>query len=573
MTTRPSFQPVALALLMATSLSAAPGHAQDLLLSADPMVQARAAEARHDPAEALARYLRVLSMRPKDLGALTGAGRAALDIGDPRAAIGFYARAEEIAPRNGQVKAGLGTAMLQMENPKAALKLFADAVDLGVPSGEVAGDRGLAYDLRGDNKRAQQEYALALKMRDDPETVRRLALSLAMTGDRAGALAVLDPLLRRQDIPAWRVRAFILALTGDATGAETAALAVMPRPQAMALLPFLARLKALKPQQQAAAVHFGHFPSDGRRFSDTELSAGVSPAASPAGPGVDAALIPSGAALGRGDSVTASNEPVSLAPRRRPGSPEDRLASANAPAPPPPVIIAKPVPKANASLSPKPEPAPIAKPAPVAAKISVSDPFIGPPKAAVASREPRLEIEPGFSTLPAEASRRVRLAQAGPSVPKSAASPKVDSPKAQDAQSKDDAARDSATKGKAKDAKGQDGAKDKDSAKKDGDKAKDAKSKDAKAKTSERYWAQVAGGANKADLPKAFARLKEKSPKLFVGRSAWTTPLRATNRLLVGPFKTIEAAQDFVNLAGKESLSAFAYTSPAGQEIEKLGAK
>jgi hypothetical protein len=90
-----------------------------------------------------------------------------------------------------------------------------------------------------------------------------------------------------------------------------------------------------------------------------------------------------------------------------------------------------------------------------------------------------------------------------------------------------------------------------------------------KGKSIERYWVQVAGGANKADLPKAYARLKDKSPKLLSGRSAWTTPLRATNRLLVGPFKTLAEAQEFVNLAGK-AMPSFTYTSPAGQEIEKL---
>jgi hypothetical protein len=88
-----------------------------------------------------------------------------------------------------------------------------------------------------------------------------------------------------------------------------------------------------------------------------------------------------------------------------------------------------------------------------------------------------------------------------------------------------------------------------------------------------RIWVQVAGGADKAALPREYTRLKTKAPKLLAARAAWTTPLKATNRLLVGPFKTDEEAQEFVNELQKLSLSGFAWTSGAGQKIEKLSAK
>ena len=229
----------------------------------DPMAQARDAMARNDPAEALARYLRVLARDPGDLEALSGAGAAALAVGDADAAINFYVRAEKIAPRDGRIKAGLGSALVQKEQPRAALKLLFDsATDLGISPIDVALDRGLAYDLRGDNKHAQQDYNMLLRARPSSEATRRLALSIAMAGDRAGALAVLDPLLRKQDIPAWRARAFVLAMTGDTVGGEQAAFAVLPRFQAQALKPFLERLPQLKPAEKAAAVHFGHFPED-----------------------------------------------------------------------------------------------------------------------------------------------------------------------------------------------------------------------------------------------------------------------------------------------------------------------
>jgi hypothetical protein len=102
-------------------------------------------------------------------------------------------------------------------------------------------------------------------------------------------------------------------------------------------------------------------------------------------------------------------------------------------------------------------------------------------------------------------------------------------------------------------------------------KAEAKKADPAKAAPS-RVWVQIAGGADKKALPREYARLKAKAPKLLGARGAWTTPLRATNRLLVGPFKTDKEAQAFVNELNKLDFEAFSWTSPAGQEIEKLAA-
>jgi hypothetical protein len=88
-----------------------------------------------------------------------------------------------------------------------------------------------------------------------------------------------------------------------------------------------------------------------------------------------------------------------------------------------------------------------------------------------------------------------------------------------------------------------------------------------------RVWVQIAGGAAKAALPREFARLKAKAPKVFGTRGAYTAPLNATNRLLVGPFASSKEAQAFVNQLKAQDLSGFAWTSAAGQKVEKLPAK
>lgn len=100
---------------------------------------------------------------------------------------------------------------------------------------------------------------------------------------------------------------------------------------------------------------------------------------------------------------------------------------------------------------------------------------------------------------------------------------------------------------------------------------KAAAAKKAAPKHPKRYWVQVAGGANRADLSKEWKRLTTTSPALFKGKQGWWTPLNATNRLLTGPFKSSDEAQAFVNTLAKNKLSGFPFTSPEGQAVTALG--
>ena len=214
------------------------------------------------PSAALARHVRVLAGSPRDYNALLGAGKAALATGDPEAAIGFYGRAEEVNPRSWLPKIGQGAALAQMMDASAALAAFGEAQRLGATQMALALERGLAFDLLGDQARAQADYRIALGGSDPSEARRRLALSLAISGKRAEALAALDPLLARRDSGAARARAFVLAMTGDAEGARSAVNAALPG-MAGTMEPFLRRLSSLRPADKAAAVHFGVMPGSG----------------------------------------------------------------------------------------------------------------------------------------------------------------------------------------------------------------------------------------------------------------------------------------------------------------------
>ena len=200
---------------------------------------------------------------------MLGAGRAALRMGDAAAALTFFGRADEVSPRDARVKAGMASTLIQLGQPQTALSLFAEAVALGAPEAEILADRGLAYDMTGDPRRAQQDYVAAMRRRDAPELRRRLALSLAISGHRDAALHMIDPQLRRNDRSAWRTQAFVLALTGDAAGAGRTASGQMGPGGAEQMAPFFARLHALSPAQKAMAVHLGRFPSDGRARVET----------------------------------------------------------------------------------------------------------------------------------------------------------------------------------------------------------------------------------------------------------------------------------------------------------------
>ncbi len=270
-----------------------------------------------------------LSGNPSDIDALIDAGNAALLLDDPDGAVGFFARAEQIDPRNSRVKAGLASALLGNENPYEALRLFDEAIQLGMVESSIAADRGLAYDLVGDNINAQRSYEIALRRGGGDEVLRRYALSLGITGDEKQAERLLDALLRRNDVAAWRTRAFIHAINGERKEAREIAIGTMPPHSANAIQPFLDYMPKLTKSQQAAAAHFGHFPKTaniGRPDPRNSQYASASGARRNGGR-ADAGLIPTGEPLGA--SVQAQPSP-NTAPDRKSRRQAERNGRANA---------------------------------------------------------------------------------------------------------------------------------------------------------------------------------------------------------------------------------------------------
>jgi Flp pilus assembly protein TadD len=545
------------------------------------------------PDDTLSRNLRGLAANPKSTTALMGAGRAALELGDAQAALTFFARAEEQLPRDGRIKMWIGTALVHLQQPHAALKFFRDAAELGVPVADFARDRGLAYDVAGSPREAQRDYRLALQRGRDDEATRRLALSLAISGEREPALRLLEDQLLVRDRAAERTRALVLALTGDTAGANRAAQASMPGPQASAISPFLARLPTLSPAERALAVHLGVFPGDGRTaapstYAANDFASAVTDAGRPD---------PAQALLARRQ---APPEPVSTEPRRRPGTIEAPATASVRPAParPGPANAAptgssRPTPSrpaaktdsygglASWAWSRGLEPAPRARRAETRPKPSEAPARTEPPaETAAASAAPGFSVSvppepvaelPSATEQPRTQPAEVQIAAAEPAAPPPQSEAAPSGSRLADLSAAiatvDDGEPAPARAGAAKPrppAVRTAGAATKPPAK---------KAKPAPPTEPSRVWVQIAVGAQKGALPREFARLKAKAPKLLGARAAWTAPLNATNRLLVGPFSNSKEAQAFINQLKAADLSGFAWTSEAGDKIEKLPAK
>ncbi|MDQ8758232.1 tetratricopeptide repeat protein [Sphingosinicella sp. LHD-64] len=525
--------------------------------------------------EELRRHLSALNENPRSVSALAGAGRAALDMGDPDAALTFFSRADEVSPRDARVKAGLAVAMTQLEQAPAALNLFAEAVQLGAPEAEIAGDRGLAYDSVGDPARAQRDYALALRNRDDPEIRRRMALSMAISGQSEAASRMIDAQLRRNDRAAWRTQAFILAMNGDTAGANRAAAGVMPAGMVQAMAPFFARLPSLTPAQKAMAAHFGHFPGNGTVRMASRGSGTVPPAPTSAPPSVPPPTRAQPDAPGT-TMPPRRQWPVSPIENAAPGRSRPQIAELN------PRVVGP----SNPAVSPPTGPASSATTQPPLARFQPNVPGTGASITSTAIPASTVGATPGFSLTPSGTQP-----SPGAQSPPDETTPVVAIParpfseiaalvnelrEEETVRPPANSATPPMTDRQIADGLARERARANPPARTTTAQAQPARPAPAPARATRpanpsRHWVQIATVPDRAGLAGEFNRLRGRASEQLSGRTIYTAPYgRSSSRLLVGPFDTPRAAQEFVNRLGQSSVSAFAWTSEAGQEIERL---
>ncbi|MCK0129005.1 tetratricopeptide repeat protein [Erythrobacter sp. F6033] len=289
-------------------------------------------------AQLLNRALLRLAKRPENVAALLEAGEASTKVGDLDAAMGFYAKANGIAPNDARVKLGMAGVFLKSGRPVDALPLYAAAQSAGADAGDLLSDRALAFDMVGDTVSAQPAHQRAISLRpDDTEAKRRLAISYAISGNKAGFEDVLRPMLDRRDFASFRTRAFGLAIMGEQERAAAIVDAVMPRDLASRINPYLEFMPRLTKAQQAAAANLGIFPQVadiGRE--DPRIAAytsGVTSSDSAIARTADSKLEPSGAPLGERTEAVA--QVAAAAPAPEPGFDLADVAQAPAESPSP----------------------------------------------------------------------------------------------------------------------------------------------------------------------------------------------------------------------------------------------
>ncbi|MXP47191.1 tetratricopeptide repeat protein [Altererythrobacter luteolus] len=566
-------KPLRAALFGCLMASAAPLSAQP---TQDAVSQAVVQPLPPKSATDLSEALQRLARNSRDVDALIDAGNASLAVGDVDAAIGFFGRADELSPVNARIKVGLAGAFVRRERPLEALRLFDEAEQAGAATGALAGDRGLAYDLVGDNAAAQNFYQQAMARKDDDETRRRLALSHAIAGNRSEFEKVLYPLLKKQDFAAYRTRAFGMAILGEDTEAVAIAEAVMPRDLSARIAPYLRYMPRLTKAQQAAAANLGIFPRAaqiGRDDPRIAEYAGRSSAASNA----DARLAPQGEPLGRRVASAATD---TKSPRRRP----DRGRSAVPPEPAP--VTAQPDEQATQSADLAANSG--SKPVTASAEL---------PQIAVRNSadnvQVRNELPAANSTIAAQvaaapasvppanmqaAAPSFDFAQAGAS--QSGASPVVVSTIAASNTPVKTPPDDPATVaeafanfslGPSTTAAPGAGAVDITTIKPPREVAKPPEPKTSEPpKHPERFWVQVATGKNVSALKFDWRRISRSAQGVLDGKNPHVTPWGQSNRLLAGPYASLKEARNTMNSLKENGVDSFTFTSPEGQEIDQL---
>jgi hypothetical protein len=477
--------------------------------------------------------MRRLAQKPTDLEALLRAGNASLALRDIGAAAGFFARAAAVAPNDARVLVGQGRVALEQRRPVDALRTFALAEQAGARAQDMAADRALAYDLVGDNAAAQALYRSILAVREDEEVRRRLALSLAISGNRSEFERTLYPLLKAEDRQAFRTRAFglaILGLTDDAVGIADA---MMPTDLALRMAPYLRYMPRLTKAQQAAAGNLGAFPAASEIGRDSADIAGYAAAGSRIAARANASLTPSGAALG----------PRTAQPAQPAAPPLAAQARSARPAP----VRAAP---AQAQSAP---------PAPVAATAVASRDAAGP--AVIVAAAP-----PAEQATPREEPARISLAEAfadlgpAPAVRSAPAAGAVDVARLAAARAAEEAKakREAEAKAKAR---------------------REAEAREAKAKAEKaardaepaRYWVQVGVGRNVDAFAFDWRRLARQADGALDGKGPWSAKYGATNRMLAGPYPSEAAAQAAIRQLRAKDIEALPFKSAQGEKVSKAG--
>ncbi len=588
------------ALALVTAAIAVPASAQVQPAHVATPAERAAFQERADAQKKLAGALSRIAQDGNNGFALLDAGEAAIALNDPQAALGFLARAEHAMPREARVKSALGAAMMGIGKDDQALRYFGEAESLGAREQTYLGERALAYELSGDGAAAQRDYRAALAIKPgDPTLTRNYALSMGIAGNSKAALAILNPLLASQDRASWRAQAFILAMNGQTGEAAKTVDAIMPAELARDIKPYLARMDNLTPEQKAAAVHLGKFPTGPLAPSNVRLASADTRVPAPASSrkptraernaarraerdkaqrdkAARAVPVPAGSTtLTRGRRTVVTSPAAQVVPQPAAPSPQPAATQVAQRAEPirstqlPPSSAVQPGFSGNASASAAPSLPPaqeitIAPRTMPSAPSATSTSVYGPASPTAIAPAPEKSL---FDIVNA-----IDVAPASESPPTAALSAAELERIKQEALAEQAAEEKRAAVEKAKTqaaAKARQEADAKAKAEADAKKAE----KLAKAANPARFWVQVATGGEVKALAFDFRRLAKKYAEQFKGQDGWTSQWGQTRRLVVGPFDGLKEAKAWDVAYRKAGGDSFTWSSTDGLEVEKLPGK
>jgi Flp pilus assembly protein TadD len=209
-----------------------------------------------NPAAAIAFYRRSLQDNPNQPKVEVSLGMALLQTGAPGEAAETFRKVISRFPQDTGALNGLGIALVELGKPAAALDPLRKAA-AAAPAPRTYRTLGVAENLLGQNQQAEADYSRGLALApDDPGLNNNLGLSMALSGNFDGAIALLRRAAHRPNAtPQTRQNlALALGLAGRTTEAAQVARADLDERSVQSNLAYYAVLRAMSPKERIEAL-------------------------------------------------------------------------------------------------------------------------------------------------------------------------------------------------------------------------------------------------------------------------------------------------------------------------------
>jgi Flp pilus assembly protein TadD len=210
-----------------------------------------------DLGNAVGVFRRASEVDPLNPAPLVAAGDVLLEMGSVNEAIVAYNNALLRGSQNSPALLGLAKAYLKSGKPALALDPLAKAYALNPDDPKVLLLLGVTKDLSGEHQEAQAWYRRGLELAPgDAALTVNLSLSLALSGDYPGAIALLQPIATgpRGSAQERQTLALIYGLRGNAVEAARLNRIDLDDAAAEHNLAYYATLRALPPEARNRAI-------------------------------------------------------------------------------------------------------------------------------------------------------------------------------------------------------------------------------------------------------------------------------------------------------------------------------